>query len=107
MKKNSELAKLISQSQTLRDEFKTLKTSTKVKRYLEIEDKRKQIHGEIADHIKQFNVNTDNLKGSGLVVSSSSWVVIKELKSLAEISKPKIKTALLGLIHSKPTYYTN
>jgi hypothetical protein len=106
MKKNSIISTLIDKSLTLRDEQKALKTNAKVKRYLAIEDRRKQIHKDIGKHIVQYNVNTDTLKGTGLVVSKATWVVVSEVNTAAE-NNPKVADILRNLIHSKPTYYTN
>jgi len=96
---------MIEESQAMKAEMNTLKTSTKVARYLKLEDERKSVHDAMRIHIKQYGVDTEPFRKVGLVVSKSSWVVVKEVEALIR-EYPDYGDFLLPLIHTKPSYYT-
>lgn len=104
--KDTKFFQMIENSKAKKAQMNTLKTSTKVALYLELEAERKAIHDTMRDHIKQYGVDTEPFRKHGLVVSKATWVVAKEVEALAE-EYPDIADTILPLIHTKPTYYTS
>jgi len=103
--KVTKLMEMITDAQKLTARMKSLKTRPDVKAYMATEEKRKNLHRTIGDHVTQYNVGVETYKPLGLVERANSWVKVKDVVDLAE-KYPDIKSEILGLIQSSKSYYT-